>query len=1031
MNAKLSVRLYRVAVLALASMLLLPPRPSLAADAKQLLQAAGFRGGLIVDVGCGEGRLVAALAQQGRFVVHGLEADAARVQRARAHIRSLGVYGPVSVEQWAGSELPYADGSVNVVVAENLGKVPMGEVMRVLAPGGAALVKTGDKWAKSVKPLRKDTDGWTHYLHDAGGNPVARDRVVGPPRRIQWVADPRHTRSHEHTPGIQSVVSSAGRLFYIADLAPIDSVLEPAQWFVVARDAYNGALLWKRPIKRWFPVILGWTSGPLQLQRRLVAVGDRVYVTMGYLAPLSALDAATGRTVKEYPQTAGAEEIIYTDGTLLVVVRDEIENRAKELQKWAQLSRRTNSPIYKRETALPALKRFRKVESKAKRSLHAIDADSGRVLWTLNATRLGWLRPLSLCAGGGRVYFQKGQEVFCLDMKTGRQLWVVKAPRLRSVVGDKLVCTSKDSATVMSAVTGKPLWTKKSTLCSIRDAFVIGDSLWLGGFRPYRRPGKKKRKHDGPVWGPYFAEQRRLATGELVKQIEPQSPGHHHRCWQNKATERYIVGGRRGAEFIDLKTGDVLWHSWVRGVCRYGTLPCNGLLYAPPHACGCYVAARLDGFYALAPSPAPAPAPGPRLVRGPAFGQIENRKSKADESSDWPTYRRDAQRSGVAAGPGPAALRVKWATRVAPKLSSLTVADGKVFVAAVDEHEVRALNADTGEMLWRFTAGGRVDSPPTIYHGRVLFGSRDGYVYSVRASDGALAWRLQAAPRDRRIIASGQLESTAPAFGSVLVQNGIAYVTAGRSSYLDGGIVLYRIQPDTGEILSRTKLYSPDPKTGRQPAQSGPAYMPGARADILSSDGQFVYLRDTVFGMDAKRREKGAPHLLTITGFLDDTWPHRSFWVYGVRCSLNTGCSRMDRNIIYGRVLAFRDGVFYGFGRKAIQWSNQLQDGSYRLFAAKLGDRKEVWTHRLRMLGRAIVLAGQTVYVAGPVVKPGHGSAVLSEGPEGVLLAVAASDGAEQARLPLDAAPVFDSLVCAGGRLYLALRDGQVLCVGP
>ena len=69
----------------------------------------------------------------------------------------------------------------------------------------------------------------------------------------------------------------------------------------------------------------------------------------------------------------------------------------------------------------------------------------------------------------------------------------------------------------------------------------------------------------------------------------------------------------------------------------------------------------------------------------------------------------------------------------------------------------------TGETAWRFTTGARVDSPPTIYRGRVLFGSADGWVYCLRASDGVLAWRFRAAPAERLIPMYGALTSTWPA----------------------------------------------------------------------------------------------------------------------------------------------------------------------------------------------------------------------------------------------------------------------------
>ena len=124
------------------------------------------------------------------------------------------------------------------------------------------------------------------------------------------------------------------------------------------------------------------------------------------------------------------------------------------------------------------------------------------------------------------------------------------------------------------------------------------------------------------------------------------------------------------------------------------------------------------------------------------------------------------------------------------------MAGGKVFVAAVDAHTVHAPGCRHGQdALWSYTAGGRVDSPPTIYRGRVLFGSADGWVYCLRAGDGELAWRFRAAPDDRRLMAYEQLESAWPVSGSVLVQGDAVYCVAGRSAFLDGGMRLLRLDP--------------------------------------------------------------------------------------------------------------------------------------------------------------------------------------------------------------------------------------------
>lgn len=996
-------------------------------EARAILDATGVKGGLVVHLGCGDGRLTAALAPNESCIVHGLDAAPDNVAQARAYIRSLGVYGRVSVERHVGSRLPYADNLVNLLVSADLGEIPMREVTRVLAPHGVAYVKQGDTWEKTVKPLPKDVDEWTHFLHDASGNPVAHDEVVGPPGCLQWTAQPRYTRSHEHTPGINALVSTGGRIFYIVDQAPVASLRLPAEWHLVARDAHNGILLWEKPIATWFPHIFGWTQGPLQLQRKLVAVGGRVYVTLGLHAPLSAVDAATGDTIRVYENTRGAEEILYHEGTLLVVVRSVTDERLAELAKWGELMAEKKSPLDDRDSMAPLVSQFRAVERRAEMAILALDAETGRLLWRKTGEDAAGLRPLSLCADGGRVFYQKGTDIVCRDLESGRQLWSASAPRLRLAYDGGAVCADGKTVTVLSAQTGEPRWTQDTLLCDVRDAFVAGGSLWLGGFKPWQGRSKGKR---GPAWGPYFVTKRDLDTGQVLMHVEPENPGHHHRCYQNKATDRYILGGRRGTEFIDLASGEVLWHSWARGVCRYGVMPSNGLVYVPPHACGCYLAAKLTGFNALAPSRSKERGvrdEGPRLERGAAYDPIINHQSSIT-GSDWPTYRHDAQRSGSTRSAVPVALRQRWQAEVGGRLTSPTACEGKVCVASVDEHTVWAIEADSGETVWSFTAGARVDSTPTLYHGRAIFGCRDGYVYSVRASDGALAWRMEAARRDRRIAACGQLESVWPVIGSVLVHDGAVYCTAGRSSYLDGGIDLYRLDPETGKTLSRTPIYSPDPETGRQPKHIAPAFMPGARADILSADDGHVYLRDMVFDRKGVGSAAGSAHLLTMTDFLDDSWPHRSYWVFGTHCSMSTGCSGRDKDLIYGRLIVFDGSTIYGYGRANVHWSNQFQDGPYRLFAVEQGDGTAQWDKPVPVQVRAMVLADNVLFVAGPPADssnwPGSG-----ESRSALLVALSASDGTQLAEYTLSCSPVFDGMAAAGGRLYISLENGHLVAM--
>lgn len=998
-----------------------------AEQATEILDATAVKGGLIVHLGCGDGRLTAALCRDTAYRVHGLDVDAGDVQQARQFIRSRGSYGPVSVEQWSGPHLPYGDNLVNLLVADELGQVPMEEVIRVLVPRGVAYVKRGSTWHKQVKPCPPDVDEWTHFLHDASGNAVAHDRVVGPPRTMQWIADPRHTRSHEHIPSINALVSAQGRIFYIADEAPVASLREPSQWRLVARDAYNGILLWKRPIEMWFPHIVNWGYTPRHLQRRLIVVGDRLYVTLGLHSPLSAVDATTGQVLKVYEDTEGTEEVIHHQGIVLLATRSVTDERRSELARWAQLTREKHSPLHERDSAQPLVNRLRATERKGGTAVVALEARSGRVLWRKAGADAAGLRAQSLCAGGDRVFYQKGKDIVCVHLRSGDELWSARAAPLRLICEGAVFCAGGNTIAALSAETGKTQWTRTALLTDIRDLFLANGSLWVGGFKPF--PQKR-----GPSWGPYFATQRDPASGKVLTHIECENPGHHHRCYQNKATDRYILAGRRGTEFIDLVSGEVREHSWARGVCKYGVMPCNGLMYAPPHACACYVGTKVTGFSALASAPfagasdVAIPAEG-LLQRGSAYEHVRATSEEGRATKDWPTYRCDATRSGFTRAKVPATLKPAWQRDLGGRLSSPVIADGKVFLTSVDTHTVHVLGADSGEPVWTFTADGRVDSPPTILAGRVLFGCRDGSVYCLRASDGALAWRFQGTGRPRRIMARGQLESARPAHGSVLVQNDAVYFTMGRSSYLDGGIDLFRLDPKSGKILSRTQVYSPDPETGKQPSQFAPYSMPGVRPDILVGDGDHVYLRDMAFDSRGVEGTGDAPRLITLTDFLDDWWPHRSYWIFGTRISISTGCSGQVRGLIYGRLLVFDDSAIYGYGRTKLHWSNQLQDGAYRLFATSREQGKQRWAKPVKAHVRAMVLAGRTLFVAGPPIAPESGPGGPDTTPGALLLAVAGSDGGTLAQYNLEAPPVFDGMAAVANHLYLTLANGTVVCM--
>jgi len=1060
-------------------------------SARQILSESGVKGGVVVHIGCGEGRLTAALQANDRYLVHGLERDPKKVAAAREYIKSLGRYGSVSVEQWPGGKLPYIDNMVNLVVCQDTGAVSNDEIMRVLAPGGVAYVQSKRGWTKIDKPWPKGIDQWTHYLHDPSNNAVAQDSVIEPPSRYQWQAGQRYSRQHDHMSSVSAVVSANGRVFYIFDDAPRASILIPPEWGLIARDAFNGKMLWRREIESWHPHLWRLKSGPQILARRLVAVGQRVYVTLGIDSPLSALDAATGRTIRTYPQTKATEEILCCDGVLILSVASQGQPLRSDPKRHyttlADLNNDVTNPLW----------------TQAPRTIMAVDAESGRTLWKKESN----LVSLSLAADGRRVVFHDGQKIQCLDQRSGRRLWasepVPVKENMRSSGGATVVlykdvvlysgqvplAQSKNRETTMfafSARDGKMLWRAPHHPCGHMgtpdDILVAGGLVWNGAVA--------QGSNSGTMTG------RDPLTGQIKSEFDPDVQTHwfHHRCYRAKATDKYLLFSRTGIEFIDHAAEHWICHHWVRGACHYGIMPCNGLIYAPQHPCACYLEAKLYGFTALAPrSPAMRVRrdvpDSERLTRGPAYNaEIRPVDSRA-ASQEWPTFRHDTQRSG-AVGTKVAAAELKrtWRTKLVSGLSAPVIADGKLFVASVDTHEVYALDAASGKKLWGFTTGGRVDSPPTIWRGRALFGSADGCVYCVDAGNGELVWRYRAAPEYRRMTALDQIESVWPVHGSVLVVNDVVYLVAGRSMFLDGGMRLLRLDAKTGRKLSETILDDKDPETGQNlQVHIEGLNMPVALPDILSSDGKYIYMKSLPFDLQGRRKfvayvpvkqQQGDDlHLFCPTGFLDDSLWHRTYWGYGRAWASGAGgYYQAGRVIPAGRPLVFDEERVYGYGRlwKYYRWTTPLE---FHLFATKKRpkltqagtERKPIkrggkrvgtrtlgitrfttdWSDEISVQVNSMVLTANALFVAGPpdveneeeaAKKPfepqtqkklAEQSAAF-EGKRGaLLLAVSPENGRKLAAYRLEFVPRFDGLIAANGRLYVSTLGGEVLCLGP
>jgi outer membrane protein assembly factor BamB len=1035
--------------------------PALSASPiRELVDKSGVRGGLIVHLGCGDGQQTSDLVGHGSFVVHGIDTDSAKIQSARQQLSGTPGYGQrLTLDTFDGESLPYVDNLVNLLITEDLGAVPIDEVMRVLAPLGVAMIDG----RPVVKHWPDEIDQWTHFLHGADNNAVANDHVVGPPRHMQWLAGPLWTRHHDTDKGtyptIRAVVSAAGRLFYLVDETTSSNMQLASKWYLTARDGFSGVLLWKRPVRT--------TTYDRQLQqvwRTIVAHGNRIYVPLGTNQQLATLDALTGEILHRHPETEACQEVIYDGERLFVVTSGG--------------------------------------------AVLAVQEATGERLWHWAPGEEGPLVRLTLAASDGKVFAKTEQAAICLSAAEGRIVWktrlptaqrkvTLKYPHEKLVVQDGVVLCSyagtdpsvlnRDKFEFLGSHPQVHAYGGKLAALSAEDGRILWTTDYLPGLESM--PGEVYVS-DGQVWlGPAFAEPRDLQTGKVTKRnpvLERLwTTGHHYRCYPGKATCRFILTAKRGIELIDTQGDNHSRNNWVRATCRVGVTPCNGLVYAPPHSCGCYMEAKLNGFWALAANQKAGsrriPTTSERRETGPAFADLSNAGDAMREAvggDAWPTYRCDVQRSASTSAAVSHQLAQRWRAPVGRRLSAPVVAAGNVLVADIDAHRVVCLDANDGTTRWSYIAGGRIDTPPTIHGQRVLFGSRDGWVYCVRLSDGALVWRFLAATERLNGIAWEQVESIWPVHGSVLIQDQVAYVAAGRSSYLDEGIQLHGLNPRTGEVVCQTQLRSehvgvsePPPEATRSematqirqnftdyktflaPDQSDAFAMRGALTDILSADGDSIYMRQLRFDDRLSQLQTARPHLFSTSSLLDDSHHHRSYWVLGTGDFNRLPVAypwivTKSMAVPYGLMMTFdsdRVWTVQRSGKKREKANhavvamprpdptdpaNQLRDFDAR--SAGLASSSS-WSAALSFRPRAILRAGNLLLVGGMPERSTDvdeaDSRANAPADGGVLHALSADTGKKLSEMQLAASPAWDAMAAVNGRVYLALDDGSLVCL--
>lgn len=999
-------------------------------------------GGIVVQLAVADLDAAARLSRTGRYLVDRFETDPAAVAAAREALRAKGLYGlaRAGILPTAG-HLPYAENLVNLVEAGTQLAVPLPEIFRVLVPRGLMVVSPqagltpaslqaagfeavsvrADGRLVARKPWPAAMDGWSHPRHSAGGNAVSGDTAVGPPERVRWVA--------AATSEVEGLVTAGGRNFYGG---------------VLARDGFNGLRLWHRDLgsgKRNDP---GFVL-PALSDKRARPVASEPYLFATMQQKLVALGAGTGEVLREFAVAEEPRELLHNGEVLVSAGENRVSAFAIQTGEklWEYAAGEPRHLVLDERMACFLTGRVKRGEPS---EAVALDVRSGKIRWRQSG--YPWLDKVSrMVMHGEQIAF----EVSSLnDFDAGNELHLLHAE------------------------TGEPRWEKQfppgMNHARQARAMFTPSGLWI--------------LHGGKLGGPAKETVTRMPvqvsaldprTGETLRTL-PAGLAH---CFPPVATVRYLLSGV--FDLTDLETGRVDVNPITKANCsrEAGWIPANGLIYTTPKHCTCWP--MLRGFVALAPA---APGGGSLakkpleeldfpLVKGAAAADPE---AAEPVPADWPAYRCDPWRSGSSLSEGPAAIRVKWSVPLQPAgdasagpiladwrenpfikgpVSAPTVAGGQVFVARPDAQEVLALRADTGAVMWRFTAHGRVDLPPVIYRGLALFGCHGGYVYALRTDNGQLVWQFRAAPGEEQIVAYGQLESPWPVPGAVLVRKDTAYFVAGRQPLADGGVFVFAVDPLTGQkrwVHRLDKLpHQPDP-AGKDPYQgyyenSALEFDP---VDILHQEGEGIAMSRWVFASDGSSVEvdkwKAFAQLDTGGGAV---WVPRGSWCYAARHQ-----ARFRGDAARRPLVVFRDGEVYGqlegctelFRRDFDAESLAKFDGKWITgwAVSQLGSKgeKPFRTYRLAEHARWKVdpftaAADQTKpFVPGTQLFNDVYALALAKNHrlyaihrDGRLKVIDTQDGAvlSESQVP---APLWDGLAIARGELYLTTSTGTVCCLG-
>jgi outer membrane protein assembly factor BamB len=385
------------------------------AAAERILAESGVKKGYALVLDCGEGRLAYELAKRTDLKIVGLEQDPEKLAIARKRLDAAGLLGErIVVEPWDMPSLPAY--FANLIVSDGMlltGKTTgtTEEGRRILRPwGGTACLSfhrdDGLSWRTYVQDPLEGAGAWTQQYGDPQNTACSGDELVYGPLGVLWFGEPGPMGMVERHACAQSPVSMNGRLFM------------EGEEIIMAVDAFNGTLLWKREIPGAVRVRVKSDCGNLAVTEDglYVAAHDKCY----------RLNPETGETMREYKVPPSSDDTPRRWGYLSVVGNILYGSAAKAMDEdyGAMLKRFVENGRWKNSEDI--------AEEDRESYEYAKKLYPGPEDLRMAAQRSGIMYGSMTTFAGGGEFLQKnavtdnlmtGDKVFAMDTQTGKLLW--------------------------------------------------------------------------------------------------------------------------------------------------------------------------------------------------------------------------------------------------------------------------------------------------------------------------------------------------------------------------------------------------------------------------------------------------------------------------------------------------------------------------------------------------------------------------------------------------------------------------------